>query len=226
MRVVHGLGFTLVLIPARVFSLSFRPLLNAALYLLKDKSSYLAPVKHIVVKSCNYHCENKCDDWNGHRGEVLMMYNSQIILGTKQRLIDSLLDDRMSVWAMTFPTIHGLLVLIWGQCSMSRGATETVANRIDEIQIPQQHLSKLDIRAYTLGRFACVKLISMLHKSRNLGFHLSAESYVDAAFQGLHIKLRKRHPGDPVMGDGSMSVYLQAAWGSSPSASVALAYHP
>ena len=199
MRAVHGLGFhvTLVPIPARVFSLSFRPLLDAALYLLKKKSLYLATVSHIVGKSCNYHGENKGDDWNGHRGEVLVMYNSNIILVTKQRLINSLLDDRMSVWAMTFPTIPRILLSIWGQCPMSRGATETVADSIDEIHILQQHLSKLDIRAYTVGGFARGKLISMLHKSRNLGFHLSAESYVDAAFQVLQINLRKRHPEDP-----------------------------
>ena len=125
------------------------------------------------------------------------MYNSHVIPVTKQRLINNLLDDRMSVWAMALPTIPGILLSIWGQCPMSRGATETVANRIYEIHIPQQHLSKLDIRAYTLGRFACVKFISMLHKSCNLGFHLSAESYVDAPFQVLDIKLRKRLPGDP-----------------------------
>ena len=192
MRSVNGPGFTLILIPARVLSLPFRPLFNAALYLLKNISSYLAPIRHIVGKSYNYHCENNSDDWNGHRGEMLNMYNSYIILGTKQCLIDSLLDDQMSVWAITFPIIiiPGFLLSIWGECP-SRGATETMANRIDEIHIPQQHLSKLDIRSYTLGGFVCVKLISMLHKSRNLGFHLSPDSYVDVAFQGLHIKLRK-----------------------------------
>lgn len=100
----------------------------------------------------------------------------------------------MSVLAMTVPTttITWILLSICGQCPMSRGATETaLANRIYEVHIPQQHLSKLDIRVYTLGGFVCVKLISMLHKCRNLGFHLSPDLYVDAAFQDLHIKLRK-----------------------------------
>jgi hypothetical protein len=68
-----------------------------------------------------------------------------------------------------------------GSVSLSQGPTEAVPNRIDEIHISKQHLSKLDIRTYTFRRFASVEVIAMFHKGRNLGFHLNAESYVDAA---------------------------------------------
>ena len=70
MRGVHSLQF--LLIPARVFPLSFRPLVNAALYLLTKKSSYSAHINHAVGKSCHYQCENKSNYRNGHWGEVLM----------------------------------------------------------------------------------------------------------------------------------------------------------
>jgi hypothetical protein len=90
-----------------------------------------------------------------------MMHNSHIILVTKQRHINSLLDDRVSVWTMTFPTIPGLLLVKWSQsqCPMSRGATEAAPNMIDKIHISQQHLSKLNIRAYTFRRFARIEVI-------------------------------------------------------------------
>lgn len=39
-----------------------------------------------------------------------MMHNSHITLITKQRHINSLLDDRMAVWTMTLPVISGLLL--------------------------------------------------------------------------------------------------------------------
>jgi hypothetical protein len=107
MRGVRGLYFLVA--PASVFSLSIRPLVNATLYLLTKKSSYSVPIKHAVGESCHYHCENKSDDRNGHRGEVLMIHNSHIVLVTKQRHINSLLDDWVAVWTMTFPTIPGLL---------------------------------------------------------------------------------------------------------------------
>ena len=102
MRAVHGLSFILVLKPAGFLSLSIRPLLNTALYLFKKKYSHLATVKHAVGENHNYHCENKSDDWNGHWGEVLMMFDSHVILVTKQCLINSLLDDRVTVWILTF----------------------------------------------------------------------------------------------------------------------------
>ena len=66
-----------------------------------------------------------------------MIQNSHIILGTKQRHIYSLLDDRMAVWIMTFPAISSLLLAKWGQCVLSRGETETGPNMIDEIHIFQ-----------------------------------------------------------------------------------------
>lgn len=110
-----------------------------------------------------------------------MMFDSDIILVTKQRLINSILYDRMAVWILTF----GILLVKWGQCPMIQCATETVPNRIDEIHISQQRLSKLDIRTYTIRRFACAEVISVLHKSHNFRFHLSAESYVDDAVHGL-----------------------------------------
>jgi hypothetical protein len=102
-----------------------------------QRNSYSVSIKHLVGENCCYHCEHKSDDWNGHRGEVLMIHHSHIILGTKQRHINSLLDDRMTVWTMTFPTIPGLLLAKWGQCPMSRGETEAGPNRIDEIHISQ-----------------------------------------------------------------------------------------
>jgi hypothetical protein len=112
MRGVHGLEFRVVLIPVRTSSLSLRPFVNAALYLL----IYSVSIKHLVDESCFYHREYKSDDWNGHRGEVLMIHNSHIILVTKQRHINSLLDDRMAVWTVTYPAIPGLLLEKWCQC--------------------------------------------------------------------------------------------------------------
>jgi hypothetical protein len=134
MRGVRGLEF--VVIPVIIFSLTIRPLVNAALYLL-TKNSYSVSINHLVGESCRYHCEHKSDDWNGHRGEVLMIQNSHIILVTKQRHINSLLDDRMVVWTLTFPAIPGLLLAKWGQCPLSRGEIEAGPNRIDEIHISQ-----------------------------------------------------------------------------------------
>lgn len=134
MRGVHGLEF--VLIPVKIPPLSTGPLVNAALYLLK-KFSHSVSIKHFVGESCCYHSEQKSDDWNGHRGEVLMVHNSHVILGTKQRHINSLLDDRMVVWTMTFPAIPSLLLAKWGQCPMSRGETEAGLNGVDEIHISQ-----------------------------------------------------------------------------------------
>jgi hypothetical protein len=109
------------LIPAGVLSLSIRPLANAPLYLLPSvtKRFNSVSIEHLVGESCYYHCEYKCNDWNEHRGEVLMIYNSHIILVTKQRHINSLLDDRMAVWTMTFPAIPALLVTKWGQYPIS-----------------------------------------------------------------------------------------------------------
>jgi hypothetical protein len=64
-----------------------------------------------------------------------MMHNSRIILVIKQRLINSLLDDRVAIWTMTFPTIQGLLLAKWGQCPMSLRVTKTLPNLIDEVYI-------------------------------------------------------------------------------------------
>ena len=72
---------------------------------------------------------------------------------------------------------------------MSRCATETMPNRIDEIHISQQRLSKLGIRTYTTRCFARAEVKSMFHKSRNFRFHFSAEPCVDDAVHGLQIKL-------------------------------------
>ncbi len=102
-----------------------------------QRNSNSVSIKHLVGESCSYHCEHKSDDWNGHRGEVLVMQNSHIILGTKQRHINGLLEDRMAVLIMTFPAVPSLLLAKWGQCAMSRGETETGPNRIDEIHIFQ-----------------------------------------------------------------------------------------
>lgn len=98
---------------------------------------YSVSIEHLVGEGCIYHCEHKSDDWNGHRGEVFMMHNSHIILGTKQCHINSLLDNRMAVWTMTFPAIPSLLLAKWGQCLMNRGEIEVGPNRIDEIHISQ-----------------------------------------------------------------------------------------
>jgi hypothetical protein len=80
------------------------------------KKLYSVPTKYAVGESCHHHCENKSDDWNGHWGEVLLMYNSRVILVAKERHINSLLDDRVSVLNMAFPTIQGLLFVKWSQC--------------------------------------------------------------------------------------------------------------
>jgi hypothetical protein len=85
----------------------------------RQRNSYSVSIKHLVGESCRYHCEHKSYDWNGHRGEVLMKHNSHVILGTKQRHINSLLDDRMAVWTMTSSTIPRLLLAKWGQYPMS-----------------------------------------------------------------------------------------------------------
>ncbi len=124
-----------------------------------QRNSYSVSIKHLVSESCRYHCEHKSNDWNGHRGEVLMIHNSYIILITKQRHINGLLDNRMFVWAMTFPTIPRILLAKWGQCPMSWSATEAVSNRMDESHISQQHFSKLDIKPYTFRRFARLEVI-------------------------------------------------------------------
>jgi hypothetical protein len=171
MRGEHGLDF--LLIPAGVSSLPIRPLLNAPLYLSIEGSSYSAPRKYVIGESCHYHCEYESDDWNRHWGESLMMANSHVILVTEQRHIKSLLDDRVSVWIMTFPTLTGLL-LGRGQCPMSRGTEKAVPNEMDEIHISQQHLSKLDVRTYAFRRFARVEMIQVFHKTRKFWFHLSA----------------------------------------------------
>jgi hypothetical protein len=76
-------------------------------------------MNHLVGESCYYNCEHKSDDWNGHRGEVLMMHNSHITPVTKQCHINRLLDDRVAVWTMTFPAISSLLVTKWGQYPIS-----------------------------------------------------------------------------------------------------------
>jgi hypothetical protein len=99
--------------------------------------SYSVSIKHLIGESSRYHCEHESDDWNGHRGEVLVIHNSHIVLGTKQCHINSLLDDRMAVWTMTFPAIPSLLLAKWGQCPLSRRETEAGPNRIDEIHISQ-----------------------------------------------------------------------------------------
>jgi hypothetical protein len=88
-----------------------------------------------------------------------MIHNSHIILVTKQRHINSLLDDRVAVWTMTFLAILGLLVAKWGQYPISRDAAGVVPNRINEIHISQQHLSKFDIKPYTFRRSARLKVI-------------------------------------------------------------------
>jgi hypothetical protein len=82
---------------------------------IDQKKLYSVPTKYAVGESCNHHCEYKSNDWNGHWGEVLLMYNSRVILVTKERRIDSLLDDRVSVWTMALTTIQGLLLMKWGQ---------------------------------------------------------------------------------------------------------------
>jgi hypothetical protein len=68
---------------------------------------------------------------------------------------------------------------------------------MNEIHISQQRLSKLDIRTYTFRRLARVEVIVVFHKSHNFGFHLNAESYVDAAVGGLDMGSYVRYPGDP-----------------------------
>ncbi len=148
-----------------------------------------------------------------------MKHNSHIILVTKQCHIDSLLDDRMTVWTMTFPAILDLLLAKWGQCPMSRGATEAMPNRIDEIRISQQHLSKLDIKPYTLGRFARLEVIYIFHTSCNVGLYLSEESNVDATVCCLirHV----RCPGNPgIVGCTVEMKNLRLAWDLIPTAFV------
>ena len=58
------------------------------------------------------------------------MYNSRVIIVTKERHINSLLDDRVSVWTITFPTIQGLLLVKWSQCPRIE---------VREVQCPQDN---------------------------------------------------------------------------------------
>ena len=85
-----------------------------------------------------------------------MMYDSNIILVTKQRHINCILDDRVPIWVTT---ITSLLLAKWRQCPMSRCVTEAVLNRIDEIHISQQHLSTLGIETYTFWRVTRFEVI-------------------------------------------------------------------
>ena len=86
-----------------------------------------------------------------------MMYNSHIILVTKQRHINCILDDRVPIWIIT---ITGLLLAKWHQCPRSRRVKEAVpTNRIDEIHISQQHLSTLGIGTYTFWCLTRVEVI-------------------------------------------------------------------
>lgn len=89
-----------------------------------------------------------------------MINDSHISLVTKQRHINSPLDDRMAVWTMTFRAIPGFLVTKWGQyCPISWNAAGVVPNRINEIHVSQQHLSKFDIRPYTFRLFVGLEVI-------------------------------------------------------------------
>jgi hypothetical protein len=45
-----------------------------------------------------------------------MIYYPNIIPGTKPSHVDSLLDDRVAVWIVTFPTVLRLLPIKSGQC--------------------------------------------------------------------------------------------------------------
>jgi hypothetical protein len=107
-----------------------------------------------------------------------------------------------------------------GSVSMIRGETEAGPNSINEIHISQQHLGKLDIRPYTFRHLARLKVIKMFHTSRNVGLHLSEESYVDATIYCLYMRSHVRYPGDPSTRDAEDERSLQSAWDLSLMASV------
>ena len=125
-----------------------------------------------------------------------MIHNPHIILGTKQRHINSHLDDRNQAWTMTSPAMRGQLVAKW--VSILKGGTAGVVPDIrNEILISQQHLSKFDIKPFIFRRSASLEVIKMFHTSRNDGLHLSKESYVDSTICCLYMRSDVRHPGDP-----------------------------
>jgi hypothetical protein len=65
-----------------------------------------------------------------------------------------------------------------------------VPNRIDEIHIFQQGLSKFDVGTYTVRCLTRVKVIYSFYEGRDLRLHLGAESRVDAGTCGRGLKRR------------------------------------
>ena len=93
----------------------------------------------------------------GHRGKMLVMRYSHIILVTKQSRIDSFLDDGVTIWIVA--TIPSFLLTEWKSVSFKPAFCGSVPNGIHEIHVLQQHLSESDIETYTVMCLTRVEVI-------------------------------------------------------------------
>ena len=65
----------------------------------------------------HYQCQDKSNDWDGHRGKMLVMHYSHIVLVTKQCRVDSFLDNGVTIWIMTSSTTPSFLLTEWKSVS-------------------------------------------------------------------------------------------------------------
>ena len=87
-----------------------------------------------------------------------MMHDPYIIFVAKQSSIDGLLDYGVAIWIMTFSAIPSFLSN--GMRSVFFGPTiGALPNRIDEIHIFYQCLSKFNIGTYAVRCLTCVEVI-------------------------------------------------------------------
>ena len=71
----------------------------------------------------------------------------------------------------------------------------TQTNRIDKIHLSQQSLSAFGIITYASVSLARLEVIHVFHKSRNLGFHFSAQLAADACGPGIRMYVNARVRG-------------------------------
>ena len=70
----------------------------------------------------------------------------------------------------------------------------TQTNRVDKVHVSQQYLSASSVITYTGMSLACLEAIQGFHKSRNLGFHFSAQLSTDVCSPGIrmYVKVRRK----------------------------------
>jgi hypothetical protein len=66
----------------------------------------------------------------------------------------------------------------------------TQTNRIDKVHVSQQSLSASSIITYTGMSLARLEVIQVFHKSRNFGFHFSAQLPTDGCGPGIRMYVK------------------------------------